>query len=1029
MILQFIIGGPGSGKTTHCLNAINDALNNHLNRRIIYLVPEQFSLQSERALVSSRYRAALTNIKVLSFNRLAYNLLSELGVKTGKVMDDLGKHMLLRKVLFDIDDDLMFYKNAMMKKGFIDSLSQTITELTQHRITAIDLSAKSQQQSEVLKAKMLDVSLIFKKYKETIRNRFLLPDEMLEVLCQSLDDPETECIDLLDGAEVWVDGFSGFSPSELEVLKHILKRVTKLTITLTSRDRQDFTDELSQIPRDTMTQLIDIAKQVKAECLPIMNMEVNHRHIHAPGLKHFTDSFYVHDAAQYANQKNITLIHASDKYAAVYETAILVCDLVKHHRMDYQDIALLCADKTTYEKIIVNTFERYHIPVFIDTEVSILMHPLTELIRSLLDMYVHHFSQESVFRFLKTGFTNFSADEIDLLENYVIAHGTVHYKWLYHFSDARIDTLRIKFMEQLEPVSKLRNKHSAEDFTRILVDFLLSLNIPDQLLTRYDQSIINEEHEQARRHKQIWPKICSIFDKLVEMLGDVVMDVQLFAQILDAGFSQASLGIIPPTMNQIIVGDAQRSRYPQIKAMIVLGANDGMFPAHPIGSGLFTDFERELLINSALNLSEGNIHRIREQYYGMFCALSQPSEKLMLITTETEPGGKPMKPAAIVKMLKELYPTIGVHKAHTFHEAGIDYNGSSFEILSNNVLTKLFPEEVSVSASRLEAYVRCPFQYYVHYLLKIKPREKFEVLPADLGEMYHGIISAFSSALKKNSDYQYSEIKSMVADYVQQNIDKSSIYQDSARNEFVLKRVINIAARSIWALCQQLRRGNFNLVHSELQINQLDPFILPNGKQLKLRGIIDRVDKMSFDANELIKIIDYKSGQAKFNIHEVRLGLQLQLMLYMNIILSNMQHTGVQVKPAGLFYFPISDPIVDADKYLSDEQRDDQLLKKFQLSGLIIDDAVSELDNTLSPGNDSLVIPAKINKDGRFSKSNRQNIVSAPDFEALSKEVDGIIKNIGQRITCGEIMAKPLIYGTKNPCVYCDFSSICGMSR
>ena len=1053
MGLQFILGKPGTGKTTLCLNEIGEMLT--CSAPLYYLVPEQFSLQSEKLLLADRHAA--TQVQVLSFNRLAYRLFATFGGAPGNMADDLGKQMLLRKVLFDmlgncsavsprlavntaakplcsVADNLTYYKSAADKHGFVEQLADTITEMNHYRVTAGDLQARvfssvgancvRPNEPPAFSAKMQDIALINERYRQTVDGRYLLTDDMLEILCVKLEELAGETVPLLDGAHFWVDGFSGFTPQERHVLQHLMKRAAQVKVTLTTAADSRLTP-----PQITREKLEKLAADSGVKVEPPVYMKENFRHKNSTGLAAFVDGFsmYKFTNGAYAHD-GITITPAPNRYAAVYTAAAQISEWVTQHGYNFRDIAILCGDRNHYEKILQTTFDRLNIPLFVDTEIDILSHPLTELIRSALDIILRNWNYESVFRFLKTRMTGLDLDAVDVLENYTLAHGISSFRWRYPFTNPAAEAARQQLLAILDSFANGKTADTVQNHCRRVFDLLYAINAPATLQNWYDEHTAMGDHATAKLHKQIWPKICEIFDKLVEMLGEEKVTLKTFAATLDAGFKQVGLGRVPPTTNQVVLGDIGRSRYPQIKAMIVLGANENVLPAPPSPSGLFTDRERQALQNSGIELAADTMHRITESFYSLYCALSQPSDKLMLIYSEAEPSGKPLRPSPIITRLQEMFPYLPLTAAPKVSEYGeAELPPAASSTLAPGSVALLYGDTITTAASRLESFARCPFAYFMTYLLKAKPRQHFQVMASDVGTLFHDVLAQFAKRVwqgESSADLTLSrdDIGNFV-DEIIQNLPATEVYEQTARNCHVLDKVRRASIASIWALCEHIKQGEFVPMYAEHEIRTHSGIPLENGKTLTLTGIIDRVDILQYAGEEFVKIIDYKSGNTKFNMDEVRQGVQLQLMIYMNVL---MELRGA--KPAGMFYFPIGDPLLDTDHLLPDDMREGELLKKFKMSGVALADenTLAAMDKNLQPGSGSSVIPVAINKDGKMKKSATPTTLDLTNFTQLGQDVQDIIKDLGHRMTTGDIAAEPYTKGLKSPCKFCNFGAVCG---
>jgi len=1058
MSLQFILGPPGSGKTWHCLSEIEAALTGPAP--LFYLVPEQFSLQSEKLLLANR--AATTRVQVLSFNRLAYRVFALLGGPPGQVADDLGKTMLLRKVLLEIGDDLVFYRRGADKHGFVDALASTITELNHYCISADDLLLRSGQMGPAFGAKLQDLALIISRYRDLVRGRYLLADDMLDLLVQKLAAGDLD-IPAIKGAQVWVDGFTGFTPQERQVLLYLMKQGAEVKITLTTRDiPRTAPDPLFALPRDTEEKLTALAKDARISVVPPIYMKENYRHAGAPGLAFFTQNFAMRPgrggqkgaqgfagAATCRPQPGtshhpaIEILSAPDRYSTVYAAAHKILTWV-NQGYRFKDIAIVCGDRGHYEKTLQTAFDRLGIPLFVDTEIDILSHPLTELIRSALSILAHNWKYDAVFRFIKTRLTGLDMDSADILENFAIAHGIAGYKWRYPFNGPA-EAGRTHLLAALEVFGTGQAKNSTDtihNFSNKVFQMLYALKVPETLQSWFDTHMAAGDPATARIHKQIWPKICEVFDKLVEILGEEKVTLESFASILDAGLAQVSLGRIPPTIDQVVLGDAGRSRYPQIKAVLVLGANDGVLPPIVATPGLFTEDERGQLKNTDIELAPDALARINEQYYALYCVLSQPSTNLCFIYAEGEPGGKVLRPSHVLKRVQALFPDLETQKAPVLNE----YNPAQ-NLPENNTgilegAKDLYGQTIITAASRLEAFARCPFAYFMNYLLEARPRQRYQVLPTDLGTLYHEVLAQFTNHIALGnvdaSRINRGDISTMVNKMLAEVTPETAVFHSTARNQHVLSKVEGICTASIWALCQHITRGSFVPLGAELDFGKTGDIKLADGRSLLLSGRIDRVDLLKKGQEQYVRIIDYKSGNASFDMAEVEQGTQLQLMLYMNAITKDpgllakyMGDAGLPTRPAGVFYFPIDDPVIDSDADLGEAAREAALLKHFRMSGVTLEGNVilEGMDSGLGPGVDSSVIPVRLNKDGRPAKTGKPLILAAEDFEKLGQVAEDKVKELGGRMASGDIGAKPCTKGIKSPCQYCGYGAVCGGSH
>ncbi len=1025
MPLRFILGPPGAGKTSLCLNEIEGCLRD-ANHTAYFLIPEQFSLQAEKLLLSER-RASL-RAQALSFNRLAHRVFARLGVPAGKQLDEAGKNMLLRKVMFECGERLIFYKSTADRQGFIDKLARAVTEFNHHRITPEDLLLRVPGSDETLAAKLSDLALILQKYREAVTGRYLLTDDTLDLLCRRLEETP-----VFNGSFFWADGFFGFTPQEERVLGHLMTSAERLTVTLPMRRGSD--DSLFAPVLKTLEQLTDLAKKSNVPVEKHTWLENDFRRVSSPGLYFFTKNFSAAKPVPvYEDDLNesLAVISAGDDYAAAYEAANRVWALVKRGYR-FRDIAVLTGERGRLEKILQTVFDRDKIPIFTDTPSGVLAHPLTELIRAALDIVIWDWQYEGVMRFLKTRLTPVSVEDIDRLENHILARGIRGYRWRYPFTEG-FEDLRLQALSTMSVFENIRaeSKATVLDFCRLVTDMLYFLRVPDTLSDWYCARTEAGDTDTARLHRQVWPKICEVLDKLAEILGEETVTLRVFAKLLDAGLAQADLGRIPPTVDQVFLGDAGRSRYPAVKAMIVIGANEGRLPPPPVSDELLSDSERVSLRNAALRLAPDGDGQQDANWFSLYCALCRPSESLSLIYSVAEPGGRALKPSAIIRRICAMFPRLAEQKAVSNQEASVIPFTPAVYKLSSETTERLYGRAVITAASRLERYAACPFSFYVTYNLKAREREIYRVHPADLGVLYHEVLAAFSTRMAETDwglVHDREEISKSVDTCVDELVSEpGNVLHSTARNRHILKKVKRICVTSIWALCEHIKRGDFVPAASEIEFAPHSPtpmpeIILDNGRKLLLTGRVDRVDVMRVgNGTDYLKIIDYKSGKKKFDLSEVKAGTQLQLILYMNALLKNAE-LFVNSKPGGVFYFHLDDPVLLSDAAI--ERREELLLECFKMSGLALSDAAAGFDSALEANGKSPVIPVTVNKDGSFSKSS--SVADLEFFTLLGNAVQEKIKELGTRMTDGVITPEPYKNGKYDACNFCPNDVICSV--
>jgi ATP-dependent helicase/nuclease subunit B len=686
LTLRFIIGRAGSGKTRACLDEIRAKLREQpAGLPLIFLVPEQATFQTEYALASTPGLKGFIRAQVLSFRRLAYRVLQETGGAARPHIGDLGKRMLLRRLLEQHRDRIKIFQRSTKQPGFADTLARTLGEIKNYCIEPDDLVSASAALrglpgTEILAEKMEDLYLLYNDLEAVLADRFIDPDDYLNLLAERLPTAKT-----VRGSEVWVDGFSGFTPQEYLVLSSMLHTAGRVNITMctdlkTLSGNPDETD-LFYLIRETHDSLCELAARegVLVERPLALDGSEKVRYL-SPGIAHLEKYYFKYPAIPLDNQgSGVTLAVAANPRSETEGVAREITALCRDAGYRYRDIILLLRNLDIYPELISSVFADHNIPVFIDQKRPVMHHPLVEMVRSALEVFISDWSFDPVFRFLKTDLASLARIETDLLENYVLAHGIRGSRW----TDARPWDYRrrlsleedseITDMEaaELDAINSIRRRAAAclaafcsdaaaasgvRDLTEALFNLLAGLEVPEKL-ERWSRAAEEEGRlEAAREHSQIWSGVTAVLDQVVEALGDEILPVQEYAAILETGFESMRLGLIPPGLDQVVVCSLERSRSPEAKAAFLMGVSAGVLPARVSDGGILSEGERERLQAVGLKLAPGSRRRVFDEQYLVYIALTRSSEKLYLSYPLADDEGGAAAPSTVVARLRELLP-------------------------------------------------------------------------------------------------------------------------------------------------------------------------------------------------------------------------------------------------------------------------------------------------------------------------------------------------------------------------------------
>lgn len=1092
MSLQFIFGPSGSGKSYELYQSVIKESMEHPKQKFLVLVPEQFTMQTQKDLVAMHPRHGIMNIDVLSFGRLAYRVFEETGGGNLPVLDDEGKNLVLRKIAGDYEDQLSVLRGNMKKLGYISEVKSVISEFTQYDIgeEEIEQVMEAAGENSRLYFKLQDLKILYRGFREYLESRYITKEELLDVLSR-----EVERSEMLKNSTVVLDGFTGFTPVQNRLLLELLKHCRKLCVTVTMDEREDpFTYrhpyQLFALSKHMVTGLTELARQAKAEILTPVYLygQPIRRFLDNPSLAFLERNLfrYRKNAGEAENicpgEDQAVGIHvARNPRAEAMAVAGQIRSLVRKEGYRYREIGVIVSDMSAYGDYLKQAFEVYEIPVFMDQKKSILLNPFVEYIRSLLSMAEQNFTAESVFRFLRTNLSGFTMEETDALENYVIGLGIKGYKrwqerWIRRLKDTTEEDLevfnhcRVRLVEKVDGLLYVlkQRKKTVRDITMALYEFLVQEELQKKL--KVQEEVFQERGEQAlaREYAQIYRIVIELFDKFVELLGEEPVSLKEYEKLLDAGLEEAKVGVIPPSPDQVVAGDMERTRLKDIKALFFVGANDVYLPGNLLRTGLLSERDRDRFSREKLSLSPGGKEKAYEQKFYLYMNLTKPSKRLEIFYSRVSSDGKSLRPSYLIQEIRRLYPDLVLQDEeakgfgerewteglgleawiHGLGSLGRGVDSAWMELhrksrvdpiwkektdrlldagfyrrpsdpLTEETARRLYGEKFEDSITRIERFSSCAFAHFLTYGLRLKERQEYDFQAVDLGNICHGALERFSEKLEKEekdwTTLSEDERKAYIDESVEEAVTDygNSVLYSSARNEYMIVRIKRMLERTVWALTRQLKAGDFR----------------PSAYEMRFRGgKIDRIDTCVDGDKVYVKVVDYKTGKKAFDVTALYHGLQLQLMVYLDaaVGLEEKRHPGQEVIPAGVFYYRIEDPLVDKRQKTEDsgEEIQEDILKELKPDGVINckDEVLAHLDRRME--GESLVVPVKYNKNGSLSKTSKA--VSEEEFAVMMQHAVGKVQSVHKQILKGEVKPRPYRNGQETGCDYCGYRNICG---
>lgn len=901
MSLRFYFGSSGAGKSTKVYEEIIRRSIEEKKRQFLIIVPDQFTMQTQKELVQRHPDGGIMNIDVLSFGRLSHRILEEVGGGDMPVLDDTGKSLVLRLVAAQLKPQMKVLGGNLDKQGYIHEVKSALSEFMQYGIGFEELERLIQfcGEQKALGYKLEDLKLLYEGFLAYIRDKYITTEETMDILQKSLHKSR-----IVRDSVVVFDGFTGFTPIQYRVIGELLHYAKEVTVTVTidgteNPFEEDGEQKLFYLSKKTVRSLTKLAEQEgieRGEDITADGLtEGGGRFWDNPCLAHLEKQLFRYPLKPYTGeiQNRLVLYEAATPKEEVRQTALKIQELVREFGYCYRDIAVIAGDMQAYAAHVEEAFEETDIPYFLDRTRGIAVNPFIESVRSVLQLLKRDFSYESVFRYLRSGMAGFSPEETDELENYVIEAGIRgKTKWTKAFSRrtkemgedlealTKLNRMREELTAQLTPFLAIR-KGRAADYVEALYEFLTSGGA-EQKLAAYE-AMFAEKNDLARakEYGQIYRLVMELLDQIYTLIGEEEMTVQEFADILDAGFAEIEVGTIPQNVDRVLIGDMERTRLKEIKALFFLGINDGNIPKNGSKGGILSDLDREFLSGSDWELAPTPRQQMFIQRFYLYINMTKPKERLYLSYSKVMNDGKAVRPSYLIDTVRAMYPGAKIHMPQQrpvqeqilSRNQGVSYladllrrlaageldagqekiccsiyaayrkeSGEAARLqrledaaffrylhtdLSRVAARAVYGQVLENSVSRLETFAACAYAHFLQYGLSLKERKEFGFENVDMGNVFHECLQRFAQGLEEGPytwfDFppEYGEEKiSMLMDAVAADYGSTVLYSDE-RSMYAITRMKRILQRTVSALQTHLKQGSFVPVDYELGFRQV----------------------------------------------------------------------------------------------------------------------------------------------------------------------------------------------------------------
>lgn len=984
--------------------------------------------------------------------------------------------MILYSILQKQKDNLNFLGNSNEN---IELAMKTITEFKKHNIIPKNIDeALLNIKDEKLKLKLEDINNIYTSYESTIAENYIDEEDVLTKLEKNLDESK-----IFENSYIYIDEFAGFTKQEYGIITKLMKKAKQITITLSIDSLENNLQPETDIfypNKQVAEKIINCAKNAGIKIEEFIKME-NVFKFKNEELKHLESNIYKVGYDIYEkNTNDIKLFLATNPYSELEQVAKTIYKLVSSGGIKYSDISIITKNIDSVSSITKAIFSKYNIPIFIDEKEELSNNIFIKYILAILDIFAKGWTHETVFNYIKTGFCDIDKNDIYMLENYCIKWGIKGSKWYKEewkygegpenkeFNDLR--------KQVVQPVLNLKEKlgrtKTAKDISEAIYYFLEENGIYERLNNKI--SYLEEHHELqiAENYKKSLEIFFNVLDEIVLIFGQEKISFEKYKELLKIGLLHKDLGTIPQALDQVILGDVDRSKTHKVKIAFIIDVNDGAFPSVNRDEGFLNDNDRTILKQTGYEIAKGTLDALYDEEFNIYKAFCTPEEKLYILYTSSDKEGKALRPSILISKIKKIFPKIQeesdmisekieiTSKQSTFEELlvnlrkfqdgekidkiwfeiynwynqnsewkeklekslkGISYTNKAENISKENI-EKLYGTKLKTSISKLEQYKQCPFAFHLKYGLKIKEKDEFKIKSIDTGSFMHEVIDAFFDEIKETDIkvLEKEKIKQIVEKIINEKLllSKNRIFTSSPKFIILTNRLKKVVTESIEHIVYQMQNSDFKILDSEVEfVQKMD--------NIEITGKVDRIDIAENEDGKFIRIIDYKSSTKNLDLNHMISGVQIQLLTYIDIVAKQEEKT-----PAGMLYFNLIEPIIQKNRNLSDEKIEEEIRKSFKMKGLVLSNikVIKMMDKNLESGY-SNIIPVYIDSKGNISESS-SSVVTSEQFLKLQKQVRKIIKQISEEILAGRIEIKPL-YDMKNKtsaCKYCEYKTICAFN-
>ncbi len=1080
-MLQLLLGSGGSGKTTALYEAVRAQMAQ--TDGCMLVVPEQASFEAERRILKLLGAKNAQRVEVVSFRRLADHVYRNYGRPQGAVLSDGGRCILMSLALEQVADELTFYKGYADTDELVDMLLSFEKELKQCGVSPEELfRLRPLAEEETLRTKLREIGLILSAYEALTAQSYLDPlDDLTRIR------PVIEAERLFEGRSIFVDGFKDFTVQETELLRLMLRQASQVTVALCTdrlHDTEGGRGLFSPVCK-TAAALTRLARADGVPVASPKILAPGARY-GAPELAFLEQNLFRAQRGQWNGPvEAVRCFRGKNRHDEASFVAQEICRLVAEEGYRYRDFAVIARDLQAYRSVLDAALDRHGICYFLDDPSPVEGEPVMQAVLAAFRILIEGYDTEAVFAYLKTGMVQcFSHQDISNLENYTYLWGITGKRWREEwtanpsgFSGAFTETERAQLAElnhlrealvaPLQHLAFAVKGKTGREISGAVYDFLLEIGADQQVLRLSQRLQELGRFPQAQEQLRLWELLMEALDQMALILHSTPVTKERYDALFRLVLSSAEMAGIPHGVDQVAVGEAGRMRPADPKVVFLLGVVQDEFPAAVSESGAFCDRERRELIELGLPLVTTLDSAEADETFLAYSSAVCASERLYLTWFETDLSGEGKSRSPLLREVRGVLPgMVELTRSVLPKEREICSPETAFGVLAREArggsllaatlealfqeepdyagrcqalartvaggprqfadpakARQLFPGSLRLSASQVESYHLCQFQYFCKYGLRAKERKPAELTALEYGSLIHYLLESLFRSYGHQRLYamEEPELKAVISTAIERYLEEEmgGAEDKTPRFLFLFQRLSESAAVVIRHVAQELCQSEFQPVGYEMTLEQggdFPPLTLPlaDGGEATVIGVIDRVDLYVANGEQYVRVVDYKTGTKEFRLCDVLNGINLQMLIY----LASLLETG-RLAPAGVLYVPAARPIVSLEKGAPPEAVAKAVEKKLRMNGLLVDDP--KLLTAMERDGAGKYIPVTV-KDGVAGKS--ASTVTRRQIEGVLRYIKGLIGEMGLQLHLGKVADEPL-KGAYDGCAYCPYFSIC----